>query len=272
VLLTLSATAGIIVVFVFVFLVSESLPALQSVAVSRWFTGDWQPAIGQYNLLPMVVGSVAVTGGSAFLATPLGLASALFLTYYAPKPLAGAYRRLLEVLGSLPSVIFGFWGLTVLVPLINSWSPPGQSILAGILILTVMTLPTVALASHAALVSLSPSLMRGAMALGLSRSQAIVRIMLPAARAGIAAAVLLQTGRALGETMVVLMVCGNLVQWPGGVFDPVRTLTANIALEMAYATDTHRSSLFVCALVLFCAGALLVYCMEALKNRHEHTN
>jgi len=158
--------------------------------------------------------------------------------------------------------VYGFWGLTTLAPLIGRLHPPGTSLITGIFILTLMVLPTVALTAEAALAGVPESYLRGAAALGLSRWGMIRGIAIPAAKRGIIAGILLAAGRAAGETMAVLMVCGNVVQRPHSLFDPVRTLTANIALEMAYALGDHRSALFVSGLVLMCLTLALVVAAE----------
>ncbi len=251
-----SVLAGAVVLLIVVFLLIESWPALRSVGPMRFLTDpSWHPAAsdgggGRFNLIPMLIGTLASTLGAVMLATPVGIASALFCRFYAPRRIATGYRRLLELLTGTPSVVFGLWGLQVLAPLICQWRPPGQSLLAGVLILTMMILPTVALLSESSLNSVPRAYLRGAAALGLSRWAAIRSVVLPAARGGIITAVLLATGRAIGETMAVLMVAGNVVRVPQSVFDPVRTLTANIALELGYAMDIHRSALFVSGLVL----------------------
>lgn len=247
--------AGAIVVLIVVFLVIEALPAFRTVGMARFFTdSSWHPAggaeQGRFNLTPMLIGTLLATAGAIALAAPLGLACALFACFYAPRHIARFHRRIVELLAGIPSVVYGFWGLVVLAPLIGRWQPPGQSLLAAILILAIMILPTVALLSEAALRRVPPAHIQAAHAMGLSRLGTIFGAALPAARGGIATAVLLATGRAIGETMAVLMVAGNVVQTPQSVFDPVRTLTANIALELGYAMDHHRSALFVSGLML----------------------
>ncbi|SFH37050.1 phosphate ABC transporter membrane protein 1, PhoT family [Nitrosospira sp. Nsp14] len=242
--------AGMVLLILF-FLLAESLPLLREVSAVRFVTdSSWQPSEGAYNLAPMLSGTLYAAGGALFLATPLGIASALFVAYYAPPPAAGVYRRLIELLAGIPSVVYGFWALTTLVPLINELHPPGASLLAGILVLTLMILPTVALTAHAALLAVPDEYLRGAAALGMSRWSIIRGVVLPAARMGVTAGVILAAGRAIGETMAVLMVTGNVVQHASTVYDPIRTLAANIALEMPYALGDHRAALFVSGLVL----------------------
>jgi phosphate transport system permease protein len=264
----LAAGAGAVLLLVIGFLVFESVDVLRAVGPTR-LLGDrsWHPTEGQYGMGPMVLGSLYAMGGAVLLATPLGVLSAVFCLHYAPPRLAGPYRRLVELLAGVPSVVYGFWGLVVLVPLIGRLSPPGASLLAGVLILTLMIIPTIALLSHAALAAVPREQLHGAAALGLSRAAVIARVALPSARAGVLTAVLLAAGRAIGETMAVLMVAGNVVQVPKSVFDPVRTLTANIALEMAYAMGEHRSALFASGLIL----AVIVAGLVAVVARVERS-
>ena len=255
----LSAIAGVIILLILVFLGKESLPVLQAVGIEPFFSdARWNPNEGLYNLVPMLWGTVLVMLGSVLLATPLGIISALFCHFYAPSAIASFYRKLIELLAGIPSVVYGFWGLVVLVPLINRLKPPGTSLLAGIFVLTLMILPTITLVADASFAQIPQEYLLGAEAMGLSTWGTISQIVIPTAKSGLLAGVILQIGRAIGETMAVLMVCGNVVQVPDNVFAPVRTLTANIALEMAYALDLHRSALFVSGLLLLGMIALLV--------------
>ena len=265
--LQLSAViSGAVLALIVAFLLLETLPILSQVGWWRFFTDPgWYPASEQFNLTPMVVGTLLVTLGAVILATPLGICSAIFCQYYAPGAIAILYRRLIELLAGIPSVVFGFWGLVVLVPIIGRLHPPGPSLLAGILILAVMILPTVMLVTDSSLAALPPHYWQGAQALGLGTWATVRGVCLPAARSGVITAVMLATARALGETLAVLMVCGNVVQIPGQVFDPVRTLTANIALEMAYALEQHRAALFVSGLVLMMGVTILVLVSEFIQ-------
>ncbi|WP_414572932.1 phosphate ABC transporter permease subunit PstC [Nostoc sp. CCY 9925] len=265
----LALITGIIVVLITVFLLLEALPILRQVGWLR-FVNDpsWHPVQGFYNLMPMLWGSLLVTLGSVLLAAPLGIGSAIFCQYYAPPVLGGFYRQLIELLAGIPSVVYGFWGLVVLVPLIGKLQPPGASLLAGIAILTLMILPTIALTAQASFSEVPTEYLQGAAALGISRWATIRNVVLVAAKSGIFTGLILGTGRAIGETMAVLMVCGNVVKTPTSLFDPVRTLTANIALEMAYATGNHRSALFVSGLLLMVAIAILVAVAEAIGRRN----
>lgn len=242
-------------VLILAFLVVESWPGLRDVGAARFLTdASWHPATdagdGAFNLVPMLVGTLYAAAGALVLATPLALLSAIFCHFFAGPRTATLYRRLIEVLAGVPSVVYGFWGLVVLVPLIRQLQPPGPSLLAGILVLAVMVLPTLMLSADAAFAAVPEDYLKAAAALGLSRTAVIGRLVIPASRSGLATGFMLSTGRALGETMAVLMVCGNVVQTPDSLYAPIRTLTANIALEMAYALGDHRSALFVSGLVL----------------------
>lgn len=271
VLTLLATTCAILLILIIAFLVIESWPLFTEMGNGSWlglFQSDgWYPLEGQFGMAPMIWASLAVTLGVLVLVLPVGLACALFLVFYAPAVLVPWFRLLLYLLAGVPSVVFGLWGLTRLVPLIASWQPPGASLLAAILVLSLMIVPTVALTSAAALAAVPTELKDGATALGLRRKTRILHVIMPAAKSGILNGVLLAIVRALGETMAVLMVAGNVVQNPSGLFEPVRVLTANIALEMAYAMGGHRASLFASGLLL----TLLVWLLVWLAARTGNT-
>ena len=270
---SLAAATGMtasIVVLILVSLILDSRPALQGIGFVRFFTDDgWLPGDGgpggSFGLLPMLLASVASTLGAVLLAGPLGILSGLFVVYYAPPRVAFLYRRIVEVLAGMPSVVWGFWGLVTLVPIIRSLRAPGPSLLAGILILAIMILPTIAVLSAAAFSQVPRKHLRGAAALGLSRWTTLTRVVWPSVRAGLGAAILLGTMRAIGETMAILMVSGNVPQFSLDLFQPVRTLTANIALELGYATAAHRAVLSVSGLFLMLLVLTLVLCHRRLQ-------
>ncbi len=244
-------TSALTLVMILAFIAYASWPALAEIGVWRFVSdGGWHPLAGRYDMAPMIVGTLLAAAGAMVLAGPLGLLAAVFRRFYAPRWLAGGFRRVVFILAALPSVVFGLWALTVIVPLIAALSPPGPSLLAAALVLAIMVLPTVAITADAALGGVPPEQIDGALSLGADRADLIWRTAVPAARRGIGGGLLLAAGRAFGETMAVVMVAGNIVQIPDSVFAPVRTLTANIALEMGYATEAHRATLFVSALVL----------------------
>lgn len=260
--LTGSLALGVAVLLglVVALLLKESWVVLAGGGWTRFFASEgWFPTSGLFNLLPMLWATLAASLGALLLALPLGLASAVFSHFYAPRWLVLPLRRVMMLLAGIPSVVYGLWGLTVLVPLIAGWEPPGASLLAAILILALMVLPTVALTSEAALAAVAPANLQGAAALGLSRKGIVLGVALPEARAGIFSGAVLAAMRALGETMAVLMVAGNVVQTPSSLFDPVRVLTANIALEMSYAAGEHRAALFASGLLLMLMVAVLAW-------------
>lgn len=254
-----AVVTGAIVVLIVGFLAIEAVPFIAKIGILRFFTdASWNPTAELYNMTPMLAGTLLVSAGAMALAMLFGMLAAVFCRFYAPPVVATLFRRITELLAGVPSVVYGFWGLVVIVPNLNALHPPGASLLAGILVLTVMIVPTIAMTADAAFSAVPRALTDGARALGLGNWGILRLAILPAARSGLLTGVILQTGRALGETMAVLMVCGNIVQVPGSLFDPVRTLTANIALEMAYAMDDHRSALFVSGLLLMVVVAALV--------------
>lgn len=254
--------AGSVIIAVIAFLFREAWPALSSGKLSHFLTDlKWQPGSNrdpQYGLAPMIVASILVTLLASIIAIPIGVGGAIFQQFYAPAFLGKIHDRLLELLAGVPSVIFGFWGLTVLVPVINKWHPPGQSLLAAGIVLALMILPTVGLTSRSAIRSLDPGLLHGSAALGIGRPSMILRIMVPAALQGIGSGCLLAIARAVGETLAVVMVCGNIARIPHSVFDPVRPITSTIALEMGYASSDHRALLYASGLILVLLTGSLV--------------
>lgn len=256
---TLAIGSAAVVLLIFCFLLRESWPALATLGIVRFFTdASWHAQSGQFNLTPMIVATVITSLGAILLAAPLGIASAVFVQFYAPPALATWHRRLVELLAGIPSVVFGLWGLVVLVPLVASLGGSGQNLLTASIILGLMILPTIALLTDSAIGSVPRTWIQGAAALGLQRSAVVGKVVLPAAGRGIGAALVLAITRALGETMAVLMVAGNVATMPTSLLSPGRTLNANIALELGYATADHRSVLFVSGLMLMLIVSVLV--------------
>lgn len=267
----LAIASALLLVLVSGFLLRESWPVLTEMNWRRFFVAEgWYPLEGQFGFMSMLWATLAVSSGAILLATPLGIASAIFQQFYAPPALCKTYRLLIALLAGIPSVVFGLWGLTVIVPLLSLWHPPGTSLLAAILILALMILPTVALTSAAALAAVPPAWLNGAAALGMTRTGQITGVALPGARGGILGGILLALARALGETMALLMVAGNVVQTPTSLFDPVRVLTANMALEMAYATGMHRAGLFASGLMLMSLVLLLAWLSARSAGSRYH--
>lgn len=262
--------AAALVAGILLFLLREAWPVLQGDGWRRFFTAEWYPLDGEFGLWPMLLATVLVTVGALILAVPLGLACAIFDNFFAPAALRPVLRGVLALMAGIPSVVYGFWGLTVLVPLIARWEPPGASLLAAVIILALMILPTVALVSRAALAAVPAGYLQAASALSLPLRAIVFKVAMPAAKVEIAAGVVLAAARALGETMAVLMVAGNVVQIPSSLFDPVRVLTANMALEMAYATGDHRAGLFVSGLMLTALVTLLALLAHRLTRGLQH--
>lgn len=235
------------------FIMAEGLPFIYSYGPVKFLlASDWQPHLGKFGIFPMIVASLWVTLGAMLIGAPLGVAGAVFLTEFTPRPVMRAVKPTIELLAGIPSVVYGFIGVMVLAPLIRAqWGGPGLSVLAGAVILGVMILPTVISISIDSLLAVPQSFREGSLALGATVWQTTRMVTMVAARSGIAASIILAMGRAVGETMAVIMVAGNAVKLPSGPLDSVRTMTANIALEMSYATGMHRQALFATGVVLF---------------------
>jgi len=241
------------------FILVKGLPIIKTVGLANFVFGmKWAPTKGEFGIFPMIVGSVSVTLGAALVGVPVGICCAIFLAEFAPAALSNIFRPAIQLLAGIPSVVYGFWGLLFVVPAIRNWlGGPGLSILAGSLILGIMVLPTVISIAEVSILALPRQYKEGALALGMTHWQAIKSVQLPAARSGIVAAVILGLGRAIGETMAVIMVLGNAVALPQSILDPVRTLTTNIGIEMGYASGEHRQALFATGIVLFLIIMLL---------------
>lgn len=260
-----------IALLIFAYLCAQSAPLLMTIGVARFFTDlTWAPSSGQFNLVPMLAGTAFATLGAISVAAPVGIASAVFISFYAPPLVARLVRGILGLLAGLPSVVYGLWGLVVLVPLLNRFHPPGFSLLLGIAILTVMILPTVALVSEMALSAVPQEYILGACALGCNRWQVVRGVVIPAARSGLVTAVILATARAIGETLAVSMVMGNTIHIPVSVLAPARTLTAHIALEMAYALGDHRAALFVAGWLLLGVVTGLIVVADRVSRSHTY--
>jgi phosphate transport system permease protein len=257
-LLLLACSSIAVLLSITYFIVREGAPLIFQVGFGNFFSTDWHPTAGRYGIALMIVGSAAVTAGALSFGVPLGLACAIVLGEMAPPRLRQCLKPAIEILAGIPSVVYGFMGIVVVLPWIRrQFGGPGASGLAAALILGIMILPTIIAISLDALQAVPRSYREGSLALGATQWQTIRRVILPGARSGIVAAVILGMGRAVGETMAVVMVAGNAVQLPRSPLDPLRTLTANLALEMGYATGQHRAALFATGIVLFLAIVIL---------------
>lgn len=255
-----------IMVLILVFITQASWVLLQ--APASWLgSAEWHPLDHAFGLLAMLAATVATSVLALALAVPLGLGVAVWGRFYAGTLTGTAYRCGMGVMASVPSVVYGLWGLTAVVPLLNRIVAPGASVLAGALVLALMLLPILVLQADLALADAASRHLGAALALGLSRWSAVRRVLLPASVAQLRPAVLLQAGRAIGETMALLMVCGNVVQYPTSLFAPVRTLTSNIALEMAYATGLHQRALYASGWLLMLLVLLLMSAARIAEGR-----
>ena len=267
-LTALSAIASLLLIAVFIF--KEGVPFIFRVGVRDFlFSSDWQPQAGKFGIYPMMIASVWVTLGAMVIGAPLGVGGAIFLNEFLPRPFLRVIKPCVELLAGIPSVVYGFIGVMVVAPFIRAHlGGPGLSVLAASLILGLMILPTVISISSDAIGAVPQSYREGALALGATRWQSVHMVVLKAARPGIIASIILAMGRAIGETMAVIMVAGNAVRVPHSPLDSVRTLTANIALEMGYATGLHRQALFATGVVLFVIIMLLnAAAMAAMRKR-----
>jgi len=249
-LIALSALSVLALITVFIFI--EGLPIIAKVGVVNFVFGmKWAPSQGAFGIFPMIIGSVSVTLGAAVLGVPIAICCSIFLAEFAPATLSKLVRPAIQLLAGIPSVVYGFWGLLFIVPAIRNYlGGPGLSILAGSIILAIMILPTVISISEVSLLALPRQYKEAAFALGLTHWQTIRSLLLPAAKSGIVAAIVLGIGRAIGETMAVIMVLGNAVAMPQSILDPARTLTTNIGIEMGYASGEHQQALFATGIVL----------------------
>jgi len=253
ILMTLACTAilGLVVIAVFIF--KEGMPIILRLGGREFFlSADWDPKAGRFGIRSMILGSLMVTGGAMVIGVTFRLGLAVVLTEFSPPLLTRILKPVIELLAGIPSVVYGFVGVVTLVPLIqNHLGGPGLSVLAASIVLGIMVLPTVTSISVDALHAVPRAYREGSIALGATRWQTVRMVLFKAARSGIVAAVILGMGRAVGETMAVIMVSGNTLAAPRGLLEPVRTLTANIALEMGYASGDHRQALFATGVTLF---------------------
>ncbi|MBE6906201.1 MAG: phosphate ABC transporter permease subunit PstC [Ruminococcaceae bacterium] len=271
-LFLLCAMASILaVVLICLFLFANGIPAMKEIGLGSFLLGrDWSPSNvpPSFGIFPMILGSIYVTGGAVLVGVPVGILTAIFLARFCPKAPYQVLKPAVELLAGIPSVVYGFFGLVVIVPLVRKLlGGTGSSILTASILLGVMILPTVIGVSESALRAVPDSYYEGALALGATHERAVFFAVLPAAKSGILAGVVLGIGRAIGETMAVVMVAGNQARMPAGILKGIRTLTANIVIEMGYAADLHREALIATGVVLFAFILLINAAFSALKRR-----
>jgi len=280
----LTALSGLALITAFIF--KEGLPVMFKVGLGEFiFSGNWYPTEGEFGIFPMIIGSLAVTAGAMVIGILLGLSCAVLLVGFAPPRMVAVIKPSIELLAGIPSVVYGFIGVVIFVPFIRDWlgpamvgvglasdPGPGLSVLAASIVLGIMTLPTITSISVDALQAVPRSYREGSLALGATEWQTTHMVMLKAARSGLVAAIILGMGRAVGETMAVIMVAGNTLDVPHSILDPVRTLTSNIALEMGYAAGDHRKALFATGVVLFVIIMILnTIAMTVSRRRARRT-
>lgn len=269
----LAACASILAVaLICVFLFANGIPAIAEIGVFDFLLGTkWAPGNNQYGILPMILGSLYVTAGAILIGVPIGLLTAIFMARFCPKWLYKILKPATELLAGIPSVVYGFFGLVVLVPLVQDifGLASGSTMLTASILLGIMILPTIIGVSESAIRAVPDSYYEGSLALGASHERSVFFATLPAAKSGILAGVVLGIGRAIGETMAVVMVAGNQPRMPKGLLAGVRTMTANIVMEMSYAADLHREALIATAVVLFVFILIINLSFSLLKREKK---
>jgi len=257
------------VALICIFLFANGIPAIKEIGFFDFIIGKtWKSASNLYGIFPMILGSIYVTAGAILIGVPIGILTAIFMAKFCPPKMYRFLKPSIELLAGIPSVVYGFFGLVVLIPFIREWFPgDGNSIFTASILLGIMILPTIIGVSESSIRAVPESYYEGSLALGASHERSVFFATLPAAKSGITAAVVLGIGRAIGETMAVVMVAGNQARMPKGIFDGVRTLTANIVIEMGYATDLHREALIATGVVLFVFILIINLLFSFFKRR-----
>lgn len=272
-LLITAVMSIILIALIIIFIFWEGLPALLSYGFFNFIFGmNWSPSDGQFGVFPMIIGTLAITGLSLLMAVPLGIFCAIFLAEIAPSSMRKILRPTIQTLAGIPSVVYGFFGLIVLVPFMRvQFGGTGFSMLTASIVLTVMILPIIVSVSEDAIRSVPYEYKEASLALGSTHWQTIKNVLFPAAIPGVITSVILGMGRAIGETLAIIMVAGNVVQIPGSIFDPVRALTSNIAIEMGYATGIHYNALFATGIVLIGMIIILLVIANYLHYKKKVT-
>jgi phosphate transport system permease protein len=266
-----ACTSILAVALICLFLFINGIPAMTKIGIFDFLMGTtWKPnnTPPSFGILPMILGSIYVTAGAAVIGVPIGILTAVFMAHYCPPKLYRILKPAINLLAGIPSIVYGFFGLVVIVPFIrDTFGGAGSSMLAASILLGIMILPTIVGISESAIRAIPQSYYEGALALGASHERSIFFVILPAAKSGIMAAIVLGIGRAIGETMAVIMVAGNQARMPAGLLKGVRTLTANIINEMGYAAELHREALIATGVVLFVFILIINLLLSLLKRR-----
>ena len=266
-----AALSILAVALICVFLFANGVPAMGKIGVFDFLLGQtWKPGNNIYGIFPMIIGSIYVTVGAILVGVPLGILCAVFLAWFCPKNLYKIIKPAVELLAGIPSIVYGFFGLVVLVPIMqNLFGGSGKGILTASILLGIMILPTIIGVSESSIRAVPRAYYEGSLGLGATHERSVFFAVLPAAKQGILAGVILGVGRAIGETMAVVMVAGNQPVVPNSIFSGVRTMTANIVMEMGYAADLHREALLATAVVLFVFILIINLCFSMLKRRAD---
>ncbi len=258
------------------FLFTRGIPGMAKIGIFKFLGGQvWKPGNDIYGILPMILGSVYVTGLALVIGVPIGLLTAIFLARFCPKKLYKVVKPAVDLLAGIPSVVYGFFGMVVIVPVIRALTDAlgargnGVSLLTASILLGIMILPTIISVSEASIRAVPESYYEGSLGLGADPVRSVFKAVLPAAKSGIMAGIILGVGRAIGETMAVIMVAGNNPAMPKGLLQGVRTLTANIVIEMGYAQDLHREALIATGVVLFVFILIINLCFSIVKRRDK---
>lgn len=266
----MAATASIAAAaLICIFLFKSGIPAIAEIGIVDFIFGrEWRPANDIYGIFPMIVGSIYVTVGALILGVPIGILTAVYMVEFCSKKLYKVMKPAINLMAGIPSVVYGFFGLVVLVPFVrDNFGGRGMSVLAASILLALMILPTIISMSESAIRAVPRTYYEGGLALGASHERSVFFTVVPAAKSGIFAGITLGLGRAIGETMAVMMVAGNQPIIPGSALDGVRTLTTNIVMEMGYSTDLHREALIATAVVLFVFVLIINLTFSMLKRR-----
>ena len=257
------------VALICIFLFKNGLTAIGQIGPWQFLSGtEWRPLNEIFGIFPMIIGSIYVTAGAIIVGVPLGIICAIFMAKFCPDPLYKIMKPAINLMAGIPSIVYGFFGLVVLVPIIQELrNGSGKGVFTASILLGIMILPTIVNVSESAIRAVPTSYYEGALALGDTKEKSIFRTVVPAAKSGIVAGVILGIGRAIGETMAVIMVAGNQPVVPNGIFSGVRTMTANIVLEMGYASGLHREALIATGVVLFVFILLINVLFSLAKNK-----
>ena len=258
------------VIAICVFMFANGFPAIAEIGPANFLLGtEWRPGQNLFGIFPMIIGSIYVTAGAIIVGVPIGILCAVFLAFYCPKKLYSLLKPAVDLLAGIPSIVYGFFGLVVIVPVIQQvFSTGGKGILTASILLGIMILPTIIGVTESSLRAVPESYYEGSLALGATKERTIFRSVMVAAKSGVMSGVILGIGRAIGETMAGIMVAGNQAAIPESILSGVRTLTANIVLEMAYAADLHRDALIATAVVLFVFILIINICFSLVKRRN----